>query len=156
MAKRTAPFGYIKLDASWCTGCGHCPIDCPTEALGQERKEDTYSLTFRPDDCKACGLCVDSCPEKALQLEPVREVDKLSQSPRVIFEDPIAYCAECGAPLFTQAMIAKVRAKIVSVHDPLMLLALCLDCRIKRQLEKGNIARKKDQTMIKGQGTNHA
>ena len=127
------------IDNEKCTGCGLCTIDCQTKALtiSQNSERDSYQLLFRQEVCNACGVCEKSCPENCLQLvEKEPEQDRTGKEARVIFEDKISRCMECGIPLFPQAMVKKLESKIFMTKEHTWPFHLCPSCRIKTQFEK--------------------
>ena len=96
------------IDKEKCTGCGLCTIDCPAKALtvNQSDGRDIYQLLFRQGACDACGVCERSCPEHCLRLaEKEPEEDQAGEGVKVVFEDNISRCLECGIPLFPRAKI---------------------------------------------------
>lgn len=122
-----------------CTGCGLCTIDCPTKALtiSQKSERDTYQILFRQEACNTCGVCEKSCPENCLQLvEQGPEQDRMREETKVIFEDKISRCTECGIPLFPQAMVKKLESKIFTTGKPIWSFNLCPSCGIKTQFER--------------------
>ena len=124
------------IDKEKCTGCGLCAIDCPTKALiiNQNSEKDIYQLLFRQEACNACGVCQKSCPENCLQLvEKEPEKDKTGKETKVIFEDNISRCMECGTPLFPQSMAKKIKTKIFITNEPTWPFNLCPSCRMKSQ-----------------------
>ena len=129
--------GIPVLDKEKCTGCGLCAIDCPTEALtiSQNGERDLYQLLFRYDLCDACGICEKSCPEHCLHLvEKEPERDGTEKEGKVIFEDRISRCHECGIPLFPMAMINHLKSKISLAGGAPFPFDLCPSCRIKIQV----------------------
>jgi len=131
--------GIPIIDKEKCTGCGLCTIDCPTKALtiSQNGERDTYQLLFLKEACHTCGICEKSCPENCLQLvEQGLEQDRMGRETKVIFEDKISKCTECGIPLFPQAMVKKLESKIFTTGKPIWSFNLCPSCRIKTQFEK--------------------
>ena len=127
----------VIIDREKCTGCGLCMVDCPTRALSLSRggHQDTYQFSFRPDLCDACGHCKRSCPENCLQLEQALEGSDTDSQAGVIFEDKICRCSSCGIPLFPQAMVKNLEAKMFGAGKPTWSFNLCPSCRIKPRIE---------------------
>ncbi len=124
------------IDKEKCTGCGLCTIDCPTEALTvqQSSERDTYQLLFRQGACGGCGVCEKSCPEQCLRL--IEKESERKEEVKVIFEDTLSRCLECGFPLFPRAMAKKLEAKILIHTKANWPFHLCPSCRIMTQLKK--------------------
>ena len=136
--------GMPFIDKEKCTGCGLCTIDCPTKALTitQNSEKDTYQLLFRQEACNACGVCEKSCPENCLQLvEKEPEQNKTGKEAKVIFEDKISRCMECGIPLFPRSMVKKLETKISMNRETTWPFNLCPSCRIKTQFRKEIVER---------------
>jgi ferredoxin len=140
------------IDKEKCTGCGLCTIDCPTKALviSQMSEKETYQLLFLKETCNACGVCETSCPENCLQLvekgpdrdrigNPAAEQRSIISNgvneAKVIFEDKISRCMECGIPLFPQAMVKRLESKILVTKESTWPFHLCPSCRIKSQFK---------------------
>jgi ferredoxin len=124
------------IDKEKCTGCGLCAINCPTRALviRQTSEKETYQLLFLKAVCNACAACEKSCPENCLQLvEQESEQDRIVKEAKVIFEDKISRCMECGTLLFPQAMVKKLEAKIFTTKENTWPFQLCPSCRMKSQ-----------------------
>lgn len=49
----------IKIDPELCTGCRHCALHCPVQAI-----EGTTGQPHRinPERCVMCGQCIQICP----------------------------------------------------------------------------------------------
>lgn len=141
LLKMAVPFGKIKMESARCTGCGLCAAECPTAALAisADRTTGAIKMLFRQQVCIACNKCVEVCPEKCLSLERGLEVEKIGSPAAVLYEDEIARCNECGAPLGPQSMINRVKAKIVAAGQPALNLEICPDCKIKAQLRKQHV-----------------
>ena len=136
LLKMAVPFGKVELDSSKCTGCGLCALDCPTEAIyisaGEEA--ETFRLLFKNHACTACGKCIEVCPEQCLRLERGLEVDKIGSPAKVLFEDEIARCSECGSPIGPWSMINNIKRKVLANGQVLPHLELCPGCKIKALL----------------------
>ena len=133
-----------------CTGCGLCAMDCSTGAITiiQSEKGKTYYLLFRSDVCNACGMCEKSCPEHCLQLEQGLEIGGTEKEAKVIFEDKISKCIECGIPLFPQAMINRLKLKILGMEGFPWPFDLCPSCRIKIQFEREMVGKSKTPRQV--------
>ncbi len=130
------------IDKEKCTGCGLCTIDCPTKAfiINQSNERDTYQLVFRQEACDACGVCEQSCPENCLQLiEKEPERNETGKEAKVIFEDDISRCMECGLPLFPRSMAKKLETKIPMNRKTTWPFNLCPSCRMKTQFKKERV-----------------
>jgi len=126
--------GMLFIDKEKCTGCTLCAIDCPTKALaihpGSEK--DSYQLLFRQEACNACGVCEKSCPEHCLQfIDREVERDETGKETKVILEDNLSRCIQCGIPLFPRSMVRKLEAKIFTNKGSTWELNLCPSCRTK-------------------------
>ena len=136
----------IDIDREKCTGCSLCAIDFPTKALviHPNSEKGSYQLLFRQDFCTACGVCEKSCPEHCLQfIQKGSEKEETEKEPKVIFEDSISRCIQCGIPLFPRSMVKKMEAKIFTNEGTTWQLNLCPSCRIKTPFEKELITRSK-------------
>lgn len=135
LLKLAVPLGKVDIDGSRCTGCGLCALECPTGALvTSQGEDDDYQLLFRYGSCVACGQCVEVCPEECLHLERTLELDRINQPAKVLFEDRIARCSQCGSPIGTKAMIERLQAKVVAAGGASpSYFELCPTCKIKAQ-----------------------
>jgi hypothetical protein len=52
---------------------------------------------------------------------------------KVMFEDEISKCKECGIPLYPQAMMKKLESKVFMVKEYAWPFHLCPSCRMKTQ-----------------------
>jgi len=132
------PFGRVTLDASSCTGCSLCAVDCPTGAITVVASEETgdYRLLFDHSNCVACGRCITICPEECLSLERVLEWGEFGKPAVEIFMDSVVRCAHCGEPIGTRAMLDNVKAKLMADGQYLPdRFELCPVCKVKAQFE---------------------
>ena len=134
VARGCAPFGIVEVDSSRCTGCGLCALDCPTEALSLHRKggDDSYRILFQHDLCVGCGLCRKFCPEQCINVEQCLDLSRIGKGPSVLFEDRLSRCRDCGALLFPEAMISRLRSKMSAAGNAYGAMDLCPVCRLKR------------------------
>ncbi|MEW5960216.1 MAG: cytochrome b N-terminal domain-containing protein [Chloroflexota bacterium] len=62
----------VAIDPARCTGCTHCWVDCPYQAITMAPRpaEDSSKpiALEHPDLCVSCGLCVGSCDTHAISL----------------------------------------------------------------------------------------
>ncbi|MBU2609224.1 MAG: hydrogenase iron-sulfur subunit [Chloroflexi bacterium] len=132
------PFGRVALDASRCTGCSLCAVDCPTGAMAVSASEDTgaYRLLFEHGNCVACGKCVEICPEDSISLELILAWCEFGQPAAVLFMDSVVRCAGCGEPIGTRAMLDNVKARLMAGGQYLPdRFELCPVCKVKAQFE---------------------
>jgi ferredoxin len=126
------------IDQAGCVGCGLCVSHCPHQALTMMRTGtgEGYQILFHRDRCDACSLCEKSCPEKCLTLEKGEKRERATKAegtdkePTVIFEDNISRCSGCGARLFPQALVSRLKSKIAKAGGTALPVDLCPACRM--------------------------
>jgi 2-oxoglutarate ferredoxin oxidoreductase subunit delta len=57
---------HLRINPSWCKGCGICVAFCPKGVLSIV--EEKVSITDE-ELCIRCGLCEQRCPDYAIYLE---------------------------------------------------------------------------------------
>lgn len=55
----------VKINKSWCKGCGVCVAFCPKGALQLEHEKAVHD----PEKCVVCGMCEQLCPDLALEVD---------------------------------------------------------------------------------------
>jgi ferredoxin len=78
---------------------------------------------------------VNGCPEKALQLNPRYLYDDIAvRETRVLHEDEVVACVQCGKPFagagMLQAMFEKLGDHPMYQGSNKSLLQMCSDCRV--------------------------
>ena len=138
LLEKLSPLGRVTLDGMKCTGCSLCTQECPTGALSVVSVNDsaTFKLIFKHGICVACGKCAEICPEKALKVERLLEPDNIT-SETVLFEDEIARCTRCGAPIGPGKMIARLQARMAAAGNAAKTqFDLCPGCKTQTQFSE--------------------
>jgi ferredoxin len=114
-----SPLGMVTLAKPVCTACGNCAAVCSTGALSVafNREKETCSLLFKHNLCTACGDCVDNCPEHCIKLEHVIDFQGIERPADVLSEDKVAFCAECGQPFASRAMVDRINSRLESTRN---------------------------------------
>ncbi len=124
----------VQIDQKKCTGCSLCAIDCESEALTiRTTEQEAYQIFFRPDLCNGCARCERSCPERCLRLGETAA--ESGEKGKLLFQDELSRCRECGRPLFPRAMIRHLKTKIPDSGKS-GYFDLCPSCRTKLQITK--------------------
>jgi len=126
-----APCGGLDVSEA-CTLCLACTRACPTHALDGDPR--TQVLTFQESACVQCGLCAAVCPERAITLVP-RLGGQDAFLRKVLVQDEVALCTECGRPhggrRAIEAVIARLRAMSPELPErELARLRRCDACRL--------------------------
>lgn len=128
-------YGDIRIDAEKCTLCLSCVGACNVRALTAHPEDN--SLRFNASICTNCGYCEATCPEKEC-LSVIKDELRLSPtwfSQRIMAQDELFKCAECGKEFATAKAIRKIAAIMTPLFlgDPVKLKTLycCPDCKAK-------------------------
>ncbi|MBW6486752.1 MAG: 4Fe-4S binding protein [Syntrophobacterales bacterium] len=123
------------IDGEKCTGCGLCALRCEQSALAviTDDDEENYRLVFTDALCTACGDCETACPEKCLTLENTPE-QGVRDDKRIVFEDEMTRCSECGVLMFPAAMVRHLQEKTRAAGTGEIPFGLCPECRMERQI----------------------
>jgi ferredoxin len=126
-------FGEVAVDRAKCTLCFACSNLCPVAAFIAEQ-EPVPKLRFIEARCVQCGLCDVGCPEHAITLHPRFMVDAVVRSEaRVLHEDELFCCTECGAPFISRRLLAssleRIKGHPVLGEEGVERLKMCPACR---------------------------
>lgn len=94
-----------------CTLCGICTEVCRPDALSLDETEWKIRLIFNQSQCNGCNYCVKFCPERILNVEKLdSDTGELSKTDSYfeLASSDIAPCRNCGNPLISEAMLARV------------------------------------------------
>ena len=139
-----ALFGEVVVNGEHCTLCMSCVSICPQDALLSS--DGLPQLKFMETNCVQCGLCENVCPESVISLNPRYLYDNdMNRTPRLLHEDEVIACVQCGKPFIGAQMLASMFDKMA--NHPMYqgsqrsLLQMCGDCRVialhSKQIEKG-------------------
>jgi 2-oxoglutarate ferredoxin oxidoreductase subunit delta len=56
----------LKINRTWCKGCGICVHYCPGTVLELDASEKAVAV--RPEDCVCCMMCEMRCPDLAVEV----------------------------------------------------------------------------------------
>lgn len=135
-----APFGEIVVDGEKCTLCMACAGVCPAAAV--RAGNDAPRLSFVELNCLQCGLCEKACPEDAIRLRPrMLFSSDARQWLRVLNEDRVIKCLQCGKPFASARIIERIEEKLKAhwmfrSDAERRRLRLCEDCRVVDMFDK--------------------
>ncbi|MBI2169604.1 MAG: 4Fe-4S binding protein [Actinobacteria bacterium] len=132
VARAGSPLGIIDIDPVACTGCATCAQSCPAGALSVGGANGTRSITFDHARCIACGVCTGRCPESeagAIRLTAAVETARLARGREVVWEGAVTSCESCGAPVATEALLARVGALLADDTVASAISRYCSHCR---------------------------
>jgi ferredoxin len=124
-----------------CNACGVCEESCPENCLqlvdqgsDQDRMEKGTSPSTPQHSAQA--LSSTRAQARGRKVDP-QEDHSLGAAERtkVIFEDKISRCRECGTPLFPQAMVRRLESKLFLTEQEVWPFHLCPSCRMKSQFK---------------------
>ncbi len=126
-------FGEVAVDRVKCTLCFACANLCPTDAFIAE-SEPAPKLRFVEARCVQCGLCGAGCPERVITLHPRFMVDAAARGEaRVLHQDELFCCIECGAPFISRRLLAssleRIKGHPVLGEEGIERLKMCPACR---------------------------
>lgn len=130
-----ATIGEITVDAELCTLCSSCARLCPTGAITFVDRP-TARLQFFEASCVQCGICQRGCPEQAIALHPRFAPKAVRATWRVISEDPLAPCIECGQPFIPGklliSLLRKAEEDLGLQPEQIEQMRRCPECRHRR------------------------
>jgi len=126
-------FGEVLVDRAKCTLCFACANLCPTAAFVAEL-EPVPKLRFIEARCVQCGLCEVGCPERVIKLHRRFMVDATARGEaRVLHEDELLCCTECGSPFISRRLLAssleRIKGHRVLGAEGVARLKMCPACR---------------------------
>ncbi|WP_419768465.1 4Fe-4S dicluster domain-containing protein [Arcobacter sp.] len=128
-------YAKVNINQDNCTLCLSCVGACNVDALKAYPEDNT--LRLNPLICTGCGYCELSCPEKdCLTIEQdIIELNSQSFLERVVAQDELFACTECGKEFATKKAVEKI-ATIMSpifANNPIKQKTLycCEDCKPK-------------------------
>ncbi len=127
-----------------CNACRICQEVCPEHCLQWMETE--------PEKHAGEGVNPSTLPlGRGLRVDPERCEGQLSnkrigaaEGVKVIFEDEMSRCDQCGIPLFPRSMVERLEPKIRMNNEASWPLSLCPSCRIKTEFGKAMAGRAKD------------
>lgn len=130
-----AAFGTIELDEARCTLCSSCARLCPTAAIGFVG-QPVAQLMFFEAACVQCGICQRGCPEHAIGLNPRLSPGDVRAAWRVLNEDSLVACIDCGQPFISgrllQSLLRKAKEEMNLPPQQIEQMQRCPDCRQRR------------------------
>jgi ferredoxin len=126
-------FGEVVVEHAKCTLCFACANLCPVAAFVAE-PEPVPKLRFVEARCVQCGLCDVGCPEHAITLHPRFMADAAARgAARVLHEDELFCCTECGTPFISRRLLAssleRIKGHPVVGAEGIARLKMCPACR---------------------------
>jgi ferredoxin len=130
-----ATIGEIAIDAEQCTLCSSCARLCPTGAITYVDRP-AARLQFFEASCVQCGICQRGCPEQAIALNPRFAPRAVRTGWRVIGEDLLAPCIDCGQPFVPEklltSLLRKAEVDLRLQPEQIEQMRRCPDCRHRR------------------------
>ena len=98
------------INASFCTGCAACGINCSTGTLNARDTNGQRTFSYILSQCIQCGECVATCPEKAVSLRHNLALKAVLQaaSRKEIRSVELRLCQKCGVPVAPITQIEKI------------------------------------------------
>ena len=133
------PFGDVSIDKEQCTLCLSCVDACTIGALVPDTTDNT--LRFTPSLCVQCGYCEITCPETDCLTVVYNQLELEASyfQAKVLAQDEIFNCVECGQGFAPAKSIAKITRLMTPVFaaDSLRIksLSCCPDCKAHIMLE---------------------
>jgi ferredoxin len=124
-----------------CNACGVCGKSCPEKCVHfveQGSDQDRIGKEASPSPPQHSDRDLPSTQAQAerLRVDPERgQALDAAGLAKVIFEDKISRCMECGIPLFPQAMVKKLKSKMFMTQEEAWPFHLCPSCRMKSQFK---------------------
>jgi len=132
--------GMGAASAEQCIGCRACATVCPERLITLTDSDHRRTVWFAAVCAEDCDLCVEACPTEAISLATVAGTMP-TEGTKLTFE--LRACAECGAPVATVEMLARLRAvvpaQVQTDAEGQEWMELCPRCR--QEVEAQRVAR---------------
>jgi len=99
------PWPVHRVDGNACIACGVCMQMCPSGAIHQTLRGDSFSYRFTPGVCFDCGLCRSVCLQHAITRDHAAMPDPFA--PVECYVQRAQPCERCGGPALERDRVGK-------------------------------------------------
>ncbi|HKM09443.1 MAG TPA: 4Fe-4S dicluster domain-containing protein [Candidatus Methanomethylophilaceae archaeon] len=144
-------YGFPKLDADKCIGCGSCSLNCPEEVIKVDDRDGWRYIGHSSFNCRTCRICEELCPQDAIEI--VHGFDLTQFMEGGVIDDAsmgLRACSVCGEAFATDRQLDALKMKLAEgdpekgvqgVIFPDRIFEICPGCKIvyKSKDEGGKI-----------------